>query len=104
VSTKIFTSTDNHLVVTSYCGPVDTNEQTRARLQIDIYVDTSIGLRDAIGLRAALDQWIAEVNKPGIPYTIAEVETVLRTHAMDPYHRELMQWLVGQLPPKKQSP
>jgi hypothetical protein len=30
----------------------------------------------------------------GIPYSIAEVREVLRTHAMDPHHRELLQWLL----------
>ena len=31
------------------------------------------------------------------PYTIAEVRLVLAKHVMDPYHRDLMCWLVDQL-------
>lgn len=109
MSEGIFKSDDGCLRVTSYCGPADTDERSRMRLQVDGSnlggvvgpaehgPGTSIGLREAIALRAALDQWIEAASKPGIPYTIAEIETVLRTHAMDGYHRELMQWLVDQV-------
>lgn len=31
----------------------------------------------------------------GIPYTLREVKLVSRDHAMDPYHRDLMQYAVA---------
>ena len=31
------------------------------------------------------------------PYTLSEAKKVLEKHVMDPYHRDLMQWLVDQL-------
>lgn len=100
MSSNVFKTAGNELSITSYCGPADTGEPTRMRLQFDIGASfTSIGMHDAVALRAALDQWIEAAGKRGIPYTISEVETVLRTHTMDPYHRELMQWLVGKAKP-----
>jgi len=33
----------------------------------------------------------------GIPYTTDEVEKALRLHAMDNYHRDLMQWMLERI-------
>lgn len=33
----------------------------------------------------------------GIPYTLGEVELVLKNHVMDQYHRDLMVWMVKQV-------
>lgn len=60
MSTKIFETADGALMVTSYCGPMDTDEPTRMRLQLDVPAGSyaSIGVTDAIALRDALTEWI----------------------------------------------
>jgi hypothetical protein len=37
------------------------------------------------------------------PYTLDEVKHVLRTQAMDRYHRELMWWLVGMVESRQKA-
>lgn len=33
----------------------------------------------------------------GIPYSVTEACLVVKDHAMDPYHRELMQFLIAEI-------
>lgn len=33
----------------------------------------------------------------GIPYSLSEAEAVVKSHAMDEYHRELMRWLIAEV-------
>lgn len=60
MSTRIFGTAGGELTVTSYCGPVDTDEPTRMRLQLDVPAGSyaSIGMHDATALRDALTEWI----------------------------------------------
>lgn len=60
MSTKIYRTARSELSVASYCGPADTDEPTRMRLQFDVGASfASIGMHDAISLRDALDEWIS---------------------------------------------
>jgi len=66
MSKDIFQS--NGLTVTSFCGPMDTSERTRMRLQFTVPSHTSImraafdslGFSEARVLSIALDRWLVE--------------------------------------------
>jgi hypothetical protein len=56
----------SRLQVTSYCGPANTVERTRMRLQFDVYgkfPDNTLGFNEVRALRNALDCWITENDK-----------------------------------------
>jgi|WetSurMetagenome_2_1015567.scaffolds.fasta_scaffold306901_2 hypothetical protein len=50
------------VTVASYCGPANTIERTRMRVQIfaNPTVTVSLGFNDVVALYNALDRWIAE--------------------------------------------
>jgi hypothetical protein len=63
MSKPIFEGT--RLLVTSYCGPANTVERTRMRLQFDLVgADIStLGFNDVRALSMALDRWLVENDK-----------------------------------------
>lgn len=55
----------NHIQVASYCGPANTLERTRMRLQIDLIgADiASLGYNEVRELSIALDRWLVENDR-----------------------------------------
>lgn len=52
------------LYVSSYCGPADTDERTRMRIQIEARdLITTLGYSDAQSLHRVLGAWIKEHGK-----------------------------------------
>lgn len=51
----------------------------------------------------SVPEWMAAYEGPaqtkerGTPYTAAEIRVVIATHAMDPYHRDLLRFLLDEL-------
>lgn len=52
----------SRMIATSYCGPANTIERTRMRVQFATSDEEvpSLGFNDVVALYNALDRWIAE--------------------------------------------